>query len=88
MTTERIPDPGPPRADGYFLQHARAALHTQGIRTAEEFSARYGVDVLGLTAFQLLWTVDRVQAERELRLNALYRAPQRVVARPQEAMVA
>jgi hypothetical protein len=88
MATERIPDPGSPRADGYYLQHARAALHAEGIRTMEEFSARYGVDVLGLTAFQLLWFVDRQQAERELHLNTLYRVPQRVVAHPREAMVA
>jgi hypothetical protein len=88
MATERIPDPGSPRADGYYLQHARAALLAQGIRTMEEFSARYGVEVLTLSAFGLLWTVDRQQAERELHLNALYRAPQRVIAHPQEAMVA
>jgi hypothetical protein len=69
-----IPDPGTPRADGYFLQHARAALWAQGIATPEQFTARYGVSLLDLTAFGLLWTVDRVQAERELRLNELYRA--------------
>lgn len=69
-----IPDPGLPLADGYYLQHARARLHAFGIRTPEAFAARYGVDIRDLTAFGLLWTVDRTQAERELHLNELYRA--------------
>lgn len=69
-----IPDPGEPRADGYYLQHARAALRSAGVRTPEDFAARFGVDIRGLTAFGLLWTVDRTQAERELHLNELYRA--------------
>lgn len=69
-----IPDPGLPRADGYYLQHARAVLHARGIRTPEAFAARFGVDIRDLTAFGLLWTVDRPRAERELHLNALYRA--------------
>jgi len=68
-----IPDPGLPRADGYYLQHARTRLHALGIRTPEAFAARYGVDVRDLSAFGLLWIVDRTQAERELHLNALYR---------------
>ncbi len=74
IDAQTIPDPGPPRADGYYLQHARAALLAEGIRTAEEFTARYGLDVLTLSAFGLLYTVDRRRAERELRLNDLYRA--------------
>jgi hypothetical protein len=69
-----IPDPGLPRADGYYLQHARARLHALGICTPEQFTARYGVNLFDLTAFGLLWTVNRRQAERELHLNALYRA--------------
>jgi len=69
-----IPDPGLPRADGYYLQHARAALHALGIHTPEDFAMRYGIDVLTLSAFGLLWVVDRVQAEREWHLNELYRA--------------
>jgi hypothetical protein len=69
-----IPDPGLPRADGYFLQHARTRLHALGIRTPQDFAARSGVDIRDLSAFGLLWVVDRAQAERELRLNALYRA--------------
>ncbi len=68
-----IPDPGLPLADGYFIQEARARLHALGIRTPEAFAARYGIDVRDLSAFGLLWTVDRVQAERESRLNRLYR---------------
>jgi len=69
-----IPDPGLPLADGYYLKHACAALHALGIRTPEDFTARYGVDIRALTAFGLLWLVARSQAERELHLNALYRA--------------
>ncbi len=69
-----IPDPGLPRADGYYLQHARACLLALGLRTPEAFSARYGVDILELTAFGLLYVVNRSRAERELRLNELYRA--------------
>lgn len=69
-----IPDPGLPRADGYYLQHARAGLAAEGIRTPEQFTARYGADLFTLTAFGLLWTVDRKQAERELHLNRLYRS--------------
>lgn len=74
IDTATIPDPGLPRADGYYLQHVRARLHTLGIRTPEAFAVRYGMDVHDLTAFGLLWIVDRTQAERELHLNALYRA--------------
>ncbi len=69
-----IPDPGLPRADGYYLLHARARLHTLGIHTPEAFAVRYGVDIRDLTAFGLLWIVGRTQAERELQLNELYRA--------------
>ncbi len=69
-----IPDPGEPRADGHYLQHARARLHTLGIHTPEVFATRYGVDICELTAFGLLWIVDRAQGERELHLNELYRA--------------
>jgi len=74
IDAQTIPDPGLPLADGYYLQHARARLHALGIRTPEAFAARYGVDIHDLTAFGLLWIVDRTQAERELHLNALYRA--------------
>lgn len=88
MTIEGIPDPGLPRADGCFLQHARATLHAQGIHAPEEFAERYGADIRTLTAFGLLWAVDRQQAERELLLNDLYRAPRRAVTHPPEAMVA
>lgn len=74
-----IPDPGAPRADGYFLQHARARLHVLGIATPEAFAERYGVDVRDLSAFGLLWIVGRAQAERELHLNELYGAEVRRV---------
>ncbi len=69
-----IPDPGPPLADGYYLQHARARLHALGIRTPEAFAARYGVDIHALTCFGMLYVVNRTQAEHELHLNVLYRA--------------
>ncbi|MGI8688663.1 MAG: hypothetical protein ACR2M3_08795 [Thermomicrobiales bacterium] len=69
-----IPDPGLPLADGYYLQHARARLHTLGIRTPEAFQARYGVDIRQLTAFGLLYVISPAQAAREMHLNALYRA--------------
>lgn len=69
-----IPDPGLPLADGYYLQHARAWLHTLGIRTTEDFTARYGVDIHELTAFGLLYVVAPDQAAREMRVNELYRA--------------
>jgi len=69
-----IPDPGLPLADGYYLRRARACLLALGIRTPEAFAARYGVDIHALTCFGMLYVVDRTQAERELHLNALYRA--------------
>lgn len=69
-----IPDPGLPLADGYYLKLARARLLALGIRTPEDFTVRYGLDVRALSAFGLLWIVDRTQAEHELHLNNLYRA--------------
>lgn len=69
-----LPDAGLPLADGFFLQLARARLHALNIQTAEEFEAHFGIDIYALTAFQLLYVVDPVQGERELRLNALYRS--------------
>jgi len=77
IDAQTIPDPGLSLADGYFLQHAHATLQAQGIHTPEEFEERYGIDVYTLTAFGLLWTVNRTQAERELHLNTLYRAGMR-----------
>lgn len=72
-----IPDPGLPLADGHYYQLARATLRAQGLLSREQFAARYGVDPVNLTRFGLLWTVNRTQAEREVRLNALYRAGMR-----------
>ncbi len=74
IDVQTIPDPGLSLADGYYLQHARACLLALGIRTPEAFATRYGVDVRDLSAFGLLWIVNRTQAERELHLNELYRA--------------
>jgi len=74
IDAQTIPDPGLPLADGYYLQHARARLYALGIHTPEAFAARYGLDVRDLSAFGLLWIVDRAQGEHEMRLNALYRA--------------
>ena len=72
IDVQTIPDPGEPPADGYFLQLARARLHTLGVRTPEDFAARYGVDIHKLTAFGLLYVVAPDQAAREMRVNELY----------------
>ncbi len=74
IDAQTIPDPGLPLADGYYLQHAHARLYALGIHTPEAFAARYGLDVRDLSAFGLLWIVDRAQGEHEMQLNALYRA--------------
>jgi hypothetical protein len=72
-----VPDPGLPLADGYFLLLARDRMQALHIRSAEEFKERFGIDLYSLNKFQLLYVLDPVQAEREVRLNELYRAGMR-----------
>lgn len=74
-----IPDPGDPPADGYYLLNAQAHLRAEGIDSPASFAAHFGVDVRGLTPFQILWLVAPSQGRRELYLNALYRAGRRTM---------
>src|SRR4051794_40957281 len=77
-----IPDPGPPMADGYYLECARRALRAAGIRSPAAFRERYGVDIRALTPFGLLYVIDPARAERERHLNALYRSGRGVARDP------